>query len=126
MIDEKYYEGYEGEGAYTFYFLNKDGVKEGLSCWEGYFVSLLSGCFYPSYSSGGIVQYYNNCLESIIEPWKIKDLMLAITELRNYNKDNAEIYSESMYDENEELRQQLLSLLEKAQSEGFDVYIEYD
>ena len=44
MIDIKFYEGYEGEGAVKVWS-EENGNENGLVIWIGFFNTILDGCF---------------------------------------------------------------------------------
>ena len=126
MIDNKYYKGFEDEKEVTIYYVDFRGRKEGFSSWDGYFDTLIDGCFSLNYSSNGLIKYFNELNNITESPWKIPNLSVAINEIKGYRREKIASYSPHMIKCCEEVRQKLLSLLETAQAEGLDVYIEYD
>lgn len=123
MIDEKYYKGFEGEGAYILYYVTKAGEQEGLYIWEGFLYALLAGCFYPDYFSDGLVGTWNISMDF---PQKINNIALAIKELKEFSIDKMKENYPSMIEDMPMLQKDILELLEKAQLEGLDVYIDED
>ena len=93
----------------------------------GYWRTIFYGSLIPDYLDDGILKSFNEVIGYYDEsPWKIPNLSTAINEINNFNTEKVKAGFPTMFPEVEEVRQKLLSLLETAQAEGFDVYIEYD
>lgn len=87
MLDERYYEGFEGEEQVTIWC-----DEDGMVIWSGYFETILEGCWRSDFSHDGIVKCYHNrdgffdgvweitlsIAKSIIMFWKLENMILII------------------------------------------------
>ena len=128
MIDDKYFEGFEGEReVYIYYVDKKTQEKTGLLIWEGYFEFLLSACYFKNFEPGGLLEcyfYVNGFYDD--SPWKIKNILLVIKELNKFDVNNVESNDGDTINVLIKLRKEILSFLKKANKEKEDVYIEYN
>ena len=131
MINEKYYKGFEYEVEIVIYYLSNDNEKVGWKIWNGYFETLLSGCFFKGYSDKGILSSWNSDNGFYDEkPWAIKDTSAVIHELMQFSTNNFETTSEPGSDPLiravSELKEDLLLFFEDASENNSVVFIESD
>ncbi|WP_312071751.1 hypothetical protein [Anaerotignum propionicum] len=96
MIDESFYDGYEGVNEVVVYY-NQDSDKIGFKIWNGYFVNLLSGCYNIEIHTDGLLICYQN-QDGFYEEqgWRIKNIDVVISELENYSDNHIESQSSVM------------------------------
>jgi len=126
MIDESFYEGYEGENEVVVYY-NQDGEKSGFKIWNGYFDNLLSGCYGTEIHTDGLLICYKNQNGFYDEQgWRIKNLDVVISELENFSDNKVESQSSEMLSMLPIIKDKLVTLLEDAKKYEEIVYIDYD
>lgn len=126
MIDESFYDGYEGENEVVVYY-NQDSEKIGFKIWNGYFDNLLSGCYNAEIHSDGLLICYQNQDGFYDEQgWSIKNIDVVISELENYSDDQVESESPVMLSMLSIIKDKLITLLQDAKKSEEIVYIDYD
>ena len=127
MVDNSYYKGFEGEVEVEIYYLDENNKRIGYKLWEGYFENILSGAFSEKHNSGGLLESYvshGGWYDEV--PWRVKDITLAITELKQFRKENLEPELKNMSQRLQEIDIKLVKFFENCQKEKRIVYIEYD
>jgi hypothetical protein len=126
MIDESFYDGYEGVNEVVVYY-NQDSDKIGFKIWNGYFVNLLSGCYNIEIHTDGLLICYQN-QDGFYEEqgWRIKNIDVVISELENYSDNHIESQSSVMLTMLSIIKEKLITLLEEAKKSEKIVYIDYD
>ena len=121
QLNEKYYDGFDPEPEINIYC----APDEGLKIWEGYFETLLSGCYQGYKSEDGLLSphchvdgYYDE------DEWLLPSIETAIHEIQAYDPEKIEMYGSLMQESIKSLQKDLLQFLEKAQKEGKKVYIQ--
>ena len=121
QLNRKYYDGFDPEPEINIYCAPDDGLK----IWEGYFETLLSGCYQAYKSEDGLLSpychvdgYYDE------EEWLLPSIETAILEIKAYDLNKTATDSELLLEPVSELQKDLLQFLEKAQKEGKKVYIQ--
>jgi len=106
MIDNKFYEGFEGEAELSFI---ADGNK--LIIWNGYFDTILDHLLDCNLEKKGILkEYFHHEGWYDDSPWLIKDKSLIIEQLKCFNINK--INQTSMKDSLEEVVQAIVLFLE--------------
>ncbi len=130
IINNKYYEGFEGEIEIDLIY-KKNGVEiERLEIWNGYFSALLTGMLQLGTEPIGILHEYN-LREGWYEdenPWKIPDIAQAITQFSNYSESNfseEERPGKLLLSSLPKVLESIIQFLEKAKKNCGEVYIEY-
>lgn len=126
MINDKYYNGYEGETEVLFYY-NQNDQKNGLRIWNGYFENLLIGCYDKIIRDDGILICYQSQIGFYDESeWKIRSIETVISELKRYKENNNQSKNLDILLETRALRNDLIELLQQAKLHNKDAYIVYD
>ncbi len=125
MINKKYYEGYEGEGAVKVW-VEEDGKEKGMVIWIGFFDTILDGCFNPEYKKDGIIECYNNLSGFYVDKWKIKYPQVVLEELNEFNEDKVDTNDEEIIKICREINNQLINCISVAAKNGNSVYVEYE
>ena len=60
MLNNKYYDGYEGEERIKIWFEDDNSEEIGFIIWNGFFNTILEGCFYSDFQKNGIIECYYN------------------------------------------------------------------
>lgn len=126
MIDESFYDGYEGENEVVVYY-NQDSEKIGFKIWNGYFDNLLSGCYDAEIHTDGLLICYQNQDGFYDEQeWRIKNLDVVISELKKFSNNQVESQSSEILSTLPIIKDKLVTLLENAKKSEKSVYIDYD
>lgn len=126
MIDESFYDGYEGENEVVVYY-NQDSEKIGFKIWNGYFDNLLSGCYNAEIHTDGLLICYQKQDGFYDEQgWRIKNIDVVISELEKYSDDQVESQSSEMLSMLSIIKDKLIAFLEDAKKSKKIVYIDYD
>ncbi|MGD1819842.1 MAG: hypothetical protein ACPKOI_08200 [Pleomorphochaeta sp.] len=126
MIDESFYDGYEGENEVVIYY-NQDRNKIGFKIWNGYFDNLLSGCYNAEIHIDGLLICYQNQDGFYDEQeWSIKNIDVVISELEKYSDNQVNSQSSVMLSMLPIIKDKLIRFLENAKKIKKTVYIDYD
>ncbi|WP_086444063.1 hypothetical protein [Candidatus Enterococcus lemimoniae] len=118
MIDNRFYEGFEGEAELSF--VANDNK---LVIWNGYFEIILDNLLDCNVEKEGIVkEYFNHEGWYDDSPWLIEDNSLAVSQLKCF--DINKIDQTSMKDDLEEVVKIIISFLENNRLSK--IYIEYE
>lgn len=123
MLNQKYYEGYEGEAAVKVW--REDNLTPiGMIIWCGFFETILEGCFVPDFPIGGISEcyYYQNGFYD--EKWEMANPSLVAQELSAFHCVHPELRNTGMIQETNEVLQLLKGLIATAVEKQQKVYIE--
>lgn len=127
MIDNKYYQGFEGELDVDIYYTNDENEHIGFKLWEGYFENILSGVYHENYKSDGLLNSYVLHEGWYDEaPWKVKNIFTAIAELNQYDENNIEPELKNLFSALQEITKKLIMLFEDCKNQKKDIYIDYD
>lgn len=125
MVNNKYYNGFEGEPEVLIYFNGKD--KEGFRIWIGYFEYLLGASISEEVKTGGILESYINQDGWYDESeWRIEDLQQAIFELEQFNIEKIESKEDSVIEILSNLQKDLLKLLKNALINSSLLFMDYE
>lgn len=120
-IDERYYDGFEGEPEMKFVLLKKDGEKKGLGIWDGYFDSIIEKIEPGEKGWSGLAYYYHLNIGWFEEsPWLVVDMQESFKQLSNIDIECFEM------DEEKEIIDMLIKLFREAIENAEDIYIYYD
>lgn len=119
-INNKHYEGFQGEPEIQFIRIDNKGKKIVLRIWIGFFDSILS-LIEPTDAGWKGLAYYYHMHEGWYEesPWQITDIAATINELQKINKNSLDIQTQNAFND-------LIELLTNALSENNAVWINYD
>lgn len=123
MLNEKYYEGFEGEPEVKIYTKENTGFR----CWIGYLENLFSGCYNAQIAKDGLLHCYQTC-EGFYEEetWRLPNISMAIEELKLFDEKRADITSYDILQQTKFLKEDLLAFLDTARVKNFQIYVEYD
>ncbi|AOR23490.1 hypothetical protein [Clostridium taeniosporum] len=125
MINNKYYDGLEGEPEVVIYFKEKD--KEGFRIWIGYFEYLLGASISGEVKIGGILESYINQDGWYDESeWRIEELQQAIFELEQFNIEKIESKEDSIIETVSNIQKDLVKFLKNALKNSHLVCIDYE
>lgn len=125
MVNNKYYDGFEGEPEVVIYFKEKD--KEGFRIWIGYFEYLLGASISEEIKIGEILQSYINQDGWYDESeWRIEDLQRAIFELEQFNIEKIESKEDSIIETVSNIQKDLVKFLKNALESSNLVCIDYE
>ena len=125
MWDRKYYEGYEGEGEVKIW-LEENGNETGIVVWDGFFNTILEGCFSSKFHKDGIVECYYNQDGFYDGKWEMKYSHTVLEELKQFNEKLLDIRNESVIKTSQEVIERLVSLINRAIISKNKIYIEYE
>lgn len=125
MWDRKYYEGYEGEGEVKIW-LEENGNETGIVVWDGFFNTILEGCFSSKFHKDGIVKCYYNQDGFYDGKWEMKYPHTVLEELKQFNEKLLDIRNESVIKTSQEVIECLVSLINRAIISKNKIYIEYE
>lgn len=125
MLNNKFYEGYEGEGEVKVWH-EENGNEDGMVIWIGYFNTILEGCFYSQFSPNGILQCYFNDDGFYDGKWAMEHPYIVLEELKRFNPSALNTRNENIIKESKEVIEQLVSFINITVSKGKKIYIEYN
>lgn len=125
MLDNKFYEGYEGEGEVKIWY-EENGDEDGIVIWNGYFNTILEGCFYSQFSPNGILQCYFNHDGFYDDKWAMEYPYIVLEELKRFDPSTLNTRNEDIIKESKEVIEQLVSFINLSVSKGRKIYIEYN
>lgn len=100
IIENKYYEGYEGEAEIQFIRLLENGQKFILRIWYGYFYFIMEA-IKPDKEGWTGLAYYHNLHEGWYDesPWEIANINEAIKQFHNVDKSNLNAETQQVLNE---------------------------
>lgn len=123
MINNKYYDGFEGEPQILIYLKGKEGFR----IWIGYFEYMLGASILEDVKNGGILESYINQDGWYDESeWEIENLKQAIFEIEQFNIDKVESKEENVVEIVSELQKDLLKFLKNALINNSLMWIDYE
>lgn len=125
MLDNRYYEGYEGEGKIKIWN-NENDVENGMIIWIGFFNTILEGCFSSDFSKNGIIECYFNQDGFYDEKWEMKYPHIVLEELKRFNKKLLNTRDEEIIKKSEEIIEKLVSFINIAIKNQKNIYVEYN
>ena len=118
MINNKFFEGYEGEAELTFIANEKQ-----LIIWNGYFETILNSLLGCEVEGKGILkEYFTHEGWYDDSPWLIEDVDLAINQLKCFN--SSKVHQNLIKKDIDELVDVIISFLQDNHLP--DIYIEYN
>lgn len=118
MIDNRFYEGFEGEAELSFVT-----TDDKLVIWNGYFETILDNLLDCDVEKVGIVkEFYNHEGWYDDSPWLIEDNFITINQLKCFNSNK--INQTSMKDDLEEVVKTIILFFENNSSRK--IYVEYE
>ena len=118
MIDNKYYDGFEGEPRIVFF---NDYHK--FIMWNGYFEIILASLLDTNLEKEGLLEeYYNHEGWYDDSPMMIPDIPLTLRQLKQFNLTKVE-QSDNIKNVLPELVQEIIKFIESSSER---VWIEYD
>ncbi|WP_321386940.1 hypothetical protein [uncultured Enterococcus sp.] len=118
MIDNRFYEGFEGETEISFV-----ANDNRLIIWNGYFETILNILLDCKLEKQGILKEYFN-VEGWYDdsPWLVDDVPFTVSQLKNF--DITKVRQASIKDDLEKVVKTIISFLEDNASSK--IYIEYE
>ena len=125
MLDKRFYEVYYVVGEVKVW--NDDnGDENGIVIWNGFFNTILEGCFYSEFSPNGILECYFNQDGFYDDKWEMKYPYIVLEELKRFDERVLNTRDEDIIKKSKELIEQLVSFINIAVSKGRAIYIEYN
>lgn len=125
MLDKKYYEGYEGEEQIKIWC--EEGCEEnGFLVWNGFFNTILEGCFKPEFQKDGIIECYYNHDGFYDKKWEMNFPHVVLGELKTFDESVLDAENQGIVETAKEIVEKLISFIEIAISKNAKVYIEYE
>lgn len=125
MLDTYYYEGYEGE-AEVKVWSEDNGNENGIVIWIGFFNTIMEGCFSSDFSPNGILECYVNQDGFYDDKWEMKYPYVVLEELNRFDERVLSTRDEDIIKKSKEIITQLVSLINRAASNGSEIFIEYN
>ena len=126
MLNNKYYDGYEGEERIKIWFEDDNSEEIGFIIWNGLFNTILEGCFYSDFQKNGIIECYYNQNGFYDEIWEMIHPEIVLEELRRFNDNSLDTQNKEIIVIVKEVIGQLISLINAAVSKKEKIYIEYE
>ncbi len=126
MLNNKYYDGYEGEERIKIWFEDDNSEEIGFIIWNGFFNTILEGCFYSDFQKNGIIECYYNQNGFYDEIWEMIHPEIVLEELRRFNDNSLDTQNKEIIVIVKEVIGQLISLINAAVSKKEKIYIEYE
>lgn len=126
MLNNKYYDGYEGEERIKIWFEDDNSEEIGFIIWHGFFNTILEGCFYSDFQKNGIIECYYNQNGFYDEIWEMIHPEIVLEELRRFNDNSLDTQNKEIIVIVKEVIGQLISLINAAVSKKEKIYIEYE
>lgn len=127
MISDTYYLGFEGEVEIYIYYIDDKHEEFGYKIWYGYFDNILDGCLKDECKAGGLLENWS-LNEGWYEQnkWKIPNLLLAIDELKGFDKEKLEINQENFILKIVEIKSELLTFFEDCSFNHREIFLDYN
>jgi hypothetical protein len=120
-IDEKYYDGFEGEPEMIFTLVKINGEKEGFGIWDGYFITIIEKVEPKENGWTGLAYYYHLYIGWFEEnPWLVENLIESYEQLKEIDIESFE------YNEDKEVLRKIMCLFKEAIDNGDKIYISYE
>lgn len=105
-----------------------NGLKggNGIVIWNGFFYTILEGCFNSKFSPNGILECYFNQDGFYDDKWEMKYPYIVLDELKRFNERVLNTRDEDIVKKSKEVIEQLVSFINIAISNGRKIFIEYD
>ena len=126
MLNNKYYDGYEGEERIKIWFEDDNSEEIGFIIWNGFFNTILEGCFYSDFQKNGIIECYYNQNGFYDEIQEMIHPEIVLEELRRFNDNSLDTQNKEIIVIVKEVIGQLISLINAAVSKKEKIYIEYE
>ena len=120
MENNKYYKGFEGEGCIEIWT-----DQNRMIIWEGYFNTILEGCYQPDYSPDGILKCYVNQDGFFDDIWEMQHPLIVLEELKRFDENCLNTTDHNLIRESKEIIEELTSFIIQAVNYGEKIYIEY-
>jgi len=120
-LDEKFYDGFEGEPEIIFSLVKSNGEKEEIGIWDGYF-NVIMNKIKPQKEGWTSLAYYFQLYIGWYDesPWLISNIPEACEQLKEIDKESFENKEEK------EILESIICMLEKAIFNNEKVYISYE
>ena len=122
MLNNKYYDGYEGEERIKIWFEDDNSEEIGFIIWNGFFNTILEGCFYSDFQKNGIIECYYNQNGFYDEIWEMIHPEIVLEELRRFNDNSLDTQNKEIIVIVKEVIGQLISLINAAVSKKEKIY----
>ncbi|MFL0251970.1 hypothetical protein ACJDT4_16240 [Clostridium neuense] len=120
-IDERYYDGFEGEPEMIFTLVKINGEKEEFGIWDGYFIRFIEKVEPKENGWTGLAYYYHLDIGWFEEsPWLVENLMESYEQLKEIDIESFEYYEEK------EVLRKIICLFKHAIDNGEKIYISYE
>lgn len=123
MIDNIYFKGYEGEGEVDIWY-EQNNKKNGLRIQEGFFETILDGCYNSNYNIGGLIDCYCNKDGFYDEKWIIRNLAVVIRELQGFNENKIHTNDTEIILMSKKIINKIILLINESISNELDIFIE--
>ncbi len=119
-IDNRHYDGFEGEPEIQFIRVAENGDKFILRIWIGFFDSIMSAIKPKTYGWTGLSYYYHMHEGWYTEsPWRAPDTVAIINELKKLNKSMLDSKTQNVLND-------IIELLLDSQQGDDKIWICYD
>lgn len=120
-VDERYYDGFEGEPEMMFTLLKNNGEKREFGIWDGYFVSIIEKVQPRINGWTGLAYYYHLDIGWFEEsPWLVKNILESYEQLKEIDINSLE------EDEDKEVLEKIMVMFKEAIENDEKVYISYE
>lgn len=94
--------------------------------WNGFFDTILEGCFKPEFQKGGIIECYYNHDGFYDGKWEMKYPHIVLDELKTFDENVLDTRSQGIIKIAKDIIGQLIYFIDTAISKNAKVYIEYE
>ena len=120
-VNEKYYDGFEGEPEITFCLVENNSVAQKIGVWDGYFNSIMRLIQPEKEGWTGLAYFYHLYIGWYEEDnWFIPDILETYDQLANIDS------NELVNREEKEVLILIVNMLKRAIEHNGKVYIVYD
>ncbi len=125
MLNKSYYIGYEGEGSVKIWS-DENGKEIGMLIWNGFFETILQGCFNQSFQKEGLLECYYNHNGFYDYKWEMRYPHIVLDELINFNENLLETTNKEIIKKSKEIIESLISFINVSIRNKRNIFIEYD
>lgn len=120
-VDERYYDGSEGEPEMIFTLLKKNGEKKEFGIWDGYFVTIIEKVEPKINGWTGLAYYYHLDIGWFEEsPWLAENLLDSYEQLKEIDINSFKD------DKDKEVLNKIITIFKEAIDNEDKVYISYE
>ena len=120
-IDERYYNGFEGEPELVFTLLKKNGEKNAFGIWDGYFDSIIKKVEPQKEGWTGLAYYYHLDIGWFEEsPWLVENMLESFEQLNEIDVNSLEM------NEDKKILSIIKALFQEAIDNDGKIFISYE